>query len=441
MRRQQTPAPGLLQPIEPPEGPAQRWHIDLVSMAKSNRGNGKLCVAVDALSRWVEAAPLPDASATTVAEFVLERIFLRHGTPLQLHSDQGKEFENQLVKRLAAVVGTRKTATTAYHPQGNGLCERAHRPLVEAIAKYCSADHKDWDLYVQAAVFAHNAAPHSATGEAPYFVMTGRQPVLGIDLELGNVGAAGQRLTAKEAGADAARRLQRALPIIRESIRAAQEGAKERYDKSHTDLRFTPGQEVLLNNGAADAQPGTVRKLLRPWQGPYKVIGHVHDNPLVVRIQSLAKPSDIQNVNIQRLKPFYRLDARLADGGVAAAREAEQQDDAKGEVSYIYKERDSIEHPGTKDYWVKWRNMPRRFNTWINEKDLNAPLLLDKFHIREAARSGQPHKVQDTAPVDPVAPNPPVQSEDDKKGRNNAKPQTLAGQRSRRTVRPPARAY
>ena len=54
------------------------------------------------------------------------------------------------------------------------------------FVKVISETHTDWSKYLDYVVFSYNAAPHSATGFSPYFVMTGRQPLWNIDLLLGN---------------------------------------------------------------------------------------------------------------------------------------------------------------------------------------------------------------------------------------------------------------
>ncbi len=65
-----------------------------------------------------------------------------------MHSDLGPEMVNREVKRVCDMFTIGRTTTTAYHPQGNGIAERANKTILDGIAKLCSEDQKDWDLYL-----------------------------------------------------------------------------------------------------------------------------------------------------------------------------------------------------------------------------------------------------------------------------------------------------
>ena len=82
----------------------------------------------DYFSKWVEAAPMPTKEAKHVAEF-LYKMILRHGCPLEIVSDQGWEFCNQLVDLLEELTGFKHKITSAYHPQFNGLDEHFNQTL------------------------------------------------------------------------------------------------------------------------------------------------------------------------------------------------------------------------------------------------------------------------------------------------------------------------
>ena len=60
-------------------------------------------VNADYFSKWTEAFPrIKDKCADTVADVLVDTIILQFGMPLVIHSDQGREFENGLMKSLAA---------------------------------------------------------------------------------------------------------------------------------------------------------------------------------------------------------------------------------------------------------------------------------------------------------------------------------------------------
>ena len=84
------------------------------------RGNKHLLVIGDHFSKWCEAFPTKDQKATTVALILVSKLFSRFGPPDVLHSDQGTNFESNLMKDICNMMGIHKSRTTAYHPQGSG---------------------------------------------------------------------------------------------------------------------------------------------------------------------------------------------------------------------------------------------------------------------------------------------------------------------------------
>lgn len=94
---------------------------------------------IDNYSKWVEVVPLTSISAPVVAEAFIENWVYRWGPPVVLHSDKGTQFESNLLENVCKIMGTRKSRTTAYHPEGNGSIERFHRSLKDRLR--CSQKH------------------------------------------------------------------------------------------------------------------------------------------------------------------------------------------------------------------------------------------------------------------------------------------------------------
>ncbi|KRX51502.1 Retrovirus-related Pol polyprotein from transposon, partial [Trichinella sp. T9] len=126
-------APMQLQPVS---HPFQRVAMDLVGpLEETQIGNRYILVVCDYFSKWPEAFPLPNAEARTVATALVNGVFCRYGAPETLHSDQGRNFESELVKEVCQLFGVTKTRATAYHPQSDGLVERMNRTLLDMLAK------------------------------------------------------------------------------------------------------------------------------------------------------------------------------------------------------------------------------------------------------------------------------------------------------------------
>ncbi|GJT09171.1 reverse transcriptase domain-containing protein [Tanacetum coccineum] len=96
------------------------WGLDFMGPFPNSKGNKYILVAVDYVSKWVEAQTLPTNDARVVIKF-LRMLFARFGVPRALISDWGTHFCNsQLEKALRKYEVTHKLST-AYHPQTNRL--------------------------------------------------------------------------------------------------------------------------------------------------------------------------------------------------------------------------------------------------------------------------------------------------------------------------------
>nr|GEV15393.1 hypothetical protein [Tanacetum cinerariifolium] len=98
------------------------WGIDFMGPFPSSRGNMYILVAVDYLSKWVEAKALPTNDARVVAKF-LKSLFSRFGTPRAIISDSGTHFCNDKFAKVMSKYGVTHRLATAYYPQTSGGVE------------------------------------------------------------------------------------------------------------------------------------------------------------------------------------------------------------------------------------------------------------------------------------------------------------------------------
>lgn len=98
--------------------------VDIVGpFPETTVGNSYILVAADYFTRWVEAYPIPNQEAVTVAQKLVNEFFLRFSPPERLHSDQGRNFESGVILEVCKLLGIAKCRTTPYHPQCHGLVE------------------------------------------------------------------------------------------------------------------------------------------------------------------------------------------------------------------------------------------------------------------------------------------------------------------------------
>ena len=123
--------------------------------------------------------------AHTVADKLVHGLIARFGVPLQLHTDQGRQFESNLFQELCNLLGIAKTRTTSYHPQSDGLVERYNRTLQGMLSLFVEENQRDWDEYVAVLCMAYRASPQESTNVTPNMMMLGHEVNLPVDILYG----------------------------------------------------------------------------------------------------------------------------------------------------------------------------------------------------------------------------------------------------------------
>ena len=139
--------------------------IDLVGpFPKSSNRNRYILTAVYPFSHLLVAIPTADRSATTAARAMFDNVFL----------DRGGEFLNAVLHEISRLLSIKQVFTSSYRPRANGATERVHCFMNSALAIFASKWQKQWENYLQPAVYSHNTSAIDGTdGITPFFLMFG----------------------------------------------------------------------------------------------------------------------------------------------------------------------------------------------------------------------------------------------------------------------------
>ncbi|GJU75333.1 reverse transcriptase domain-containing protein [Tanacetum coccineum] len=243
--------------------------IDFMGPFPSSRGNKYILVAVDYLSKWVEAKALPTNDARVVVKF-LKSLFARFGTPRAIISDRGTHFCNDQFAKVMSKYGVTHRLATTYHPQTSGQVEVSNRGLKCILERTVRENRASWSDKLNDALWAfHFKTPIGCT---PYKLVYGKSCHLPIELEHKAYWALKHaNFDLKTAGDH--RKLQ--LNELNELRDQAYENSliyKERTKKLHDskikNRIFNIGDLVLLFNSRLKIFSG---KLKTRWSGPFTI--------------------------------------------------------------------------------------------------------------------------------------------------------------------------
>ena len=236
-----------------------------------------LVVGQDDLSRWVEARALANATSIAVAKFIWEDIVCRHGCFGRLVVDRGLENKKHVIA-FVKKYSIERVQISAYHQQANGMVERGHNPIVEALSRMTDGGVGNWVTNLPAVLLADRTTIHDPTGQTPFFMVYGREAVLPVELRYPTwrvldwdnvktrsdlIAVRAQQLRIRDEDME---------EVVLRKRRKRMEG-KERFDNSRQlrQTEISEGDTVLRHDAKLELDKSSAKKLAYKWMGPYRV--------------------------------------------------------------------------------------------------------------------------------------------------------------------------
>lgn len=262
-----------LQEVPLIDEPFKRIAVDIVGpiLPASERGYRYILTVVDYCTRYPEAIAMKSIDTETVAEALVD-IFSRVGIPMEILSDRGTQFTSELMKEICRLLSVRQLTTTPYSPQCNGLVEKFNFTLKSMLKKLAAEKPKEWDRYINSALFAYREAPQESLGFSPFELLYGRsvRGPLTILRELWSNETNDEEIkTTYQYVLDLRKKIEDVISLAHSNLGTSAKRYKKYFDKKTKQRSFKPGEKVLL------LIPTQQNKLQVKWQGPFTVIKEV----------------------------------------------------------------------------------------------------------------------------------------------------------------------
>ena len=251
-------------------------------LPQTENGHEYIVVVGDYFTKWTEAFALRNHTAMSVADVLVQEFIERFGVPRSIHSDQGREFESQLIAQLCRLQHMKKTRTTTYNPKSDGMVERMNRTVKQRLSSWVNETQNNWDDHLPYVMMAYRASEHESTKCSPNLLMLNRETNLPVDLMVGSPPSTDACLHAYVEWVRQASEF--AFEFIQKQLKMSAVRQKTLHDQNSGTPKFEIGSTVWWYY-----PPYAKRKFGKGWTGPYLIIGELSDLCYIIQKPLQAK--------------------------------------------------------------------------------------------------------------------------------------------------------
>ena len=230
---------------------------------------------------------MPDQTAETTADMILNEVISRYGCPLDIHSDRGSNYRSNFFRELCNLLEIRKTQTTATNPKCNGKVEKFNKTLVRMVRAYLKGQQREWDRNLGCLASAYISAVHETTGFTPNMLMLSREGGMPTEVMLGEVTQNSEILSYGDYTDKIRERMKHAHEVARQHLQVRLNQQKVHYDSKSFLLKNSVGDYVWYLTERREI--GENPKLYMPFERPYLVVDRLTDLDLVIQDSAKGK--------------------------------------------------------------------------------------------------------------------------------------------------------
>ena len=166
--------------------PMELVHMDYLTIEATEGGKDvHILVITNHFTRYAQAIVTSSQTAKCTAQNLWDKFIVHYGLPEKILTDQGRNFESNLLKALCEIAQVKKIWTSGYHPETNGQCKHFNATLINMLGALPKKPKSTWREQVPTLVHAYNCTRNNVMGFSPYYLMFGCKLHLPIDLIFG----------------------------------------------------------------------------------------------------------------------------------------------------------------------------------------------------------------------------------------------------------------